>query len=153
MPEQGEPAQGLIRIDNPPPTMVDEIFAVIRANNDTRIEVWRPERFGFFARDDQGQFLGGVYGTVARGWLYLDGIAVAETARHHGLGSRLLQAAEEEARRRGCHHIWLETYSFQARPFYERHGYTIFGTLHDYPIGYSRYFMQKALETGAPAHQ
>ena len=152
MPEQGEPAQRLIRIDNPPAATVDEIFAVIRAYNDTRIGVWRPESFGFFAHDDQGRFLGGVYGVVARGWLYLDGIAVAEAARRQGLASQLLQAAEEEARQRGCHHVWLETYSFQAKPFYERHGYTIFGTLNDYPIGYCRYFMQKALDADMPTH-
>jgi GNAT superfamily N-acetyltransferase len=152
MPKQGEPAQRLIRIDNPPAATVDEIFALIRAHNDAQIEVWQPERFGFFARDDQGQFLGGVYGVVARGWLYLDGIAVAKAARRQGLASQLLQAAEEEARQRGCHHVWLETYSFQAKPFYERHGYTIFGTLNDYPIGYCRYFMQKALDPDTLTH-
>jgi GNAT superfamily N-acetyltransferase len=135
----------IARVDNPPPADVDAIFALIRAYNDARIDVWKPERLGFFANDAQGQFLGGIYGIVSRGWLYLDGLAVIEAARHQGLGSRLLHALEEEARQRGCHHVWLETYSFQAGPFYERHGYTIFGTLPDYPLGHSRYFMQKAL--------
>jgi GNAT superfamily N-acetyltransferase len=148
----GELTPRLLRIENPPPATIDEIFTVIRAHNDAQIEVWRPELFGFFARDDQGQFLGGVYGVVARGWLYLDGIAVTESARHQGLGSQLLQAAEDEARQRGCHHVWLETYSFQAKPFYERHGYTIFGTLHDYPIGHCRYFMQKTLGADTLTH-
>jgi hypothetical protein len=45
-------------------------------------------------------------------------------------------------------HAWLETYSFQARPFYERHGYTVFGVLDNHPIGHQRYFMQKALTLG-----
>ena len=135
----------IARVDNPPAADVDAIFALIRAYNDARIDVWKPERFAFFAHDTQGQFLGGIYGIIARGWLYLDGLAVVEAARHQGLGSRLLHALEEEARQRGCHHAWLETYSFQAGPFYERHGYTTFGTLPDHPVGHSRLFMQKAL--------
>ena len=52
--------------------------------------------------------------------------------------------AEEEARRRGCHHAWVDT-QFGARPFYEKLGYRVFGELPDYPPGYNRSFLQKAL--------
>lgn len=135
----------LTLVDSPTASEVDTIFAVIRSYNDAHIEVWQPERFAIFIRDQAGQLRGGVYVVCARGWMYLDGLAVAEDERRRGLGSRLLNAAEYEARRRGCHHAWLETYSFQARPFYERHGYQVFGALDDYPHGHQRYFMHKAL--------
>lgn len=135
----------LIIVENPSPADVDTIFAIIRAYNDARIDVWRPERLGIFVRDAQEQIVGGIYIILARGWMYLDGLAVTETVRHQGLGSRLLTRAENEARQRGCHHAWLETYSFQAKPFYERHGYHVFGLLDDYPMGHERYFMQKSL--------
>ena len=142
---QPQLAPSLVRVENPAAPEIDQIFAVIRALNDTQIGVWNPQRFGYFARGADGNFLGGVYGVIARGWLYLDGIAVVEAARGQGLGTQLLHAAEAEARQHGCHHAWLETYSFQARPFYERFGYVVFGVLDDYPIGHCRYFMQKDL--------
>jgi hypothetical protein len=41
--------------------------------------------------------------------------------------------------------VWLDTYSFQARGFYERLGYTVFGTINDYPPGHSRFFLTKTL--------
>jgi hypothetical protein len=58
--------------------------------------------------------------------------------------------AEREALARGCKHAWLDTYEFQARGFYEKLGYRCFGELDDYPTGFSRYFMQKALNGPAP---
>ncbi len=135
----------LVIVENPPLADIDSIFTIIRAYNDAHIDVWRPQRLGIFVRDEQNGFLGGIYIVLARGWMYLDGLAVAEDARHQGLGSRLLSVAENEARKRDCHHAWLETYSFQARPFYEQHGYRVFGILNDHPTGHQRYFMQKSL--------
>jgi hypothetical protein len=56
-----------------------------------------------------------------------------------------LSAAEDEARRRGAKHAYLDTFSFQAPDFYEQHGYQVFGTLDDFPAGHQRYFMTKEL--------
>ena len=56
-----------------------------------------------------------------------------------------MSMAEGEAMKRGCHAAWLDTFEFQARAFYERIGYSCFGTLPDFPKGSSRYFMSKAL--------
>jgi hypothetical protein len=58
-----------------------------------------------------------------------------------------MSRAESEAIVRGCHHAWLDTFEFQARGFYERLGYRCFGELNDYPTGFARYFMKKALDT------
>ena len=55
-----------------------------------------------------------------------------------------MAAAEAEGRRRGCAIVWLDTFEFQARPFYEKLGFTVFGTL-DYPAGFKRFFLQKSL--------
>lgn len=57
--------------------------------------------------------------------------------------------AEAEAIVRGCHGAWLDTFEFQARPFYEHLGYNCFGTLPEYPKGFSRFFMQKMLAKDA----
>jgi len=71
---------------------------------------------------------------------------VAQDLRGDGWGSRLMREMERLARDRGCRHVWLDTFSFQARPFYERLGYRVIGTLPDYPFGQERYFLSKPLE-------
>jgi len=70
---------------------------------------------------------------------------VPESLRGRRIGSDLLSRAEAEARTRGCSNVWLDTFEFQARGFYERLGYRCFGELAEYPPGFSRYFMTKVL--------
>lgn len=95
--------------------------------------------------DPKGEFAGGLTGYTAYGWLFVDDLWIAEAARGKGQGRGLLLAAEAEARKRGCRNAWLDTFSFQARDFYERLGYSIFGELEDFPPGHRRYFMRKSL--------
>ena len=79
------------------------------------------------------------------GWLFLDAVAVPGELRWQGWGRRLIEATEMAAVERGCRYIWLQTYSFQARPFYEKLGYRVFGQLPDHPPGHTRFFMFKTL--------
>jgi GNAT superfamily N-acetyltransferase len=71
-----------------------------------------------------------------------------EDLRGAGLGSSLLRRLEAEARARGCLGVWLDTLSFQARPFYEKHGYALFGSIQDHPPGHARHFLFKRLNQG-----
>jgi GNAT superfamily N-acetyltransferase len=98
-----------------------------------------------FARDARGNLVGGVQGTTNWNWLHLALFWIAAEHRHGGLGSHLLTAIENAARRRGCTRAHLDTFSYQARPFYERHGYAVFATLDDYPPGHQRFFLRKDL--------
>jgi GNAT superfamily N-acetyltransferase len=98
-----------------------------------------------FLRDDRDAVLGGALGDVWGGWLDLVYLWIAEPLRGQGYGERLLQAAEDEARAHGCRGVFLETFGFQARPFYERYGYEVFAELPDRPAGYVSYFMKKTL--------
>ena len=105
-----------------------------------------------FARDADGALVGGMYGFVNWDWLQISLVWLAEPRRRAGLGSRLLAALEAAAIERGCTQAHLDTFSYQARPFYERHGYRVFATLEDYPAGQQRFFMRKALvRPSAPA--
>jgi GNAT superfamily N-acetyltransferase len=98
-----------------------------------------------FARDDDGNIIGGI--TARTYWNYLDikFLWVHEQHRKSGLGSKIMQAAETEALRRGCTGAFLDTFSFQARGFYERLGYAEFGHLSGFNGKFERHFMQKAL--------
>lgn len=83
------------------------------------------------ARDDAGALVGGVVGNTLLRWLYVGRLWVAANERGTGLGRRLMEAAETEARRRGCTESFLHTFGFQARPFYERLGYEVYATMAD----------------------
>lgn len=95
--------------------------------------------------DDEQGVIGGLCGRTAYDWLFVELLFVPEHLRKRGVGSDLLRRAESEALSRGCHSVWLDTFEFQARGFYERQGYTCFGELNDYPAGFARYFMRKRL--------
>ncbi len=95
-----------------------------------------------FARQD-GQIVAGLLASTNRGWLSVDLFWVDRNHRGGGLGRDLLTRAETEARERGCTAAWVSTYDFQARPFYEKHGYELFGTLGPYPNGHCSYFLKK----------
>lgn len=99
-----------------------------------------------FLRDEQGKTLGGVTGYTNWGWLYLDCFWLPDEVRaRKGVGSRILSMAEQEARARGCTHVRLFTYSFQAPGFYAARGYEAFGELRGYPPGHSQIWLKKAL--------
>jgi GNAT superfamily N-acetyltransferase len=100
-------------------------------------------------RDDDGRLIGGLTADTVWGWLQVKLLWVTSEHRGKGYGAELLTAAEDEARRRGCHHALLDTFDFQARGLYELLGYEVFGTLDDFPRGHRRFFMRKALEGGA----
>jgi len=101
--------------------------------------------FGVFLRRPDGTVAGGLLADAGRGWLHVNVLWIDEAVRGQGYGRQLLEAAEEEARRLGCHGAYLDTFSYQARPFYESRGYQVFGTLDDYPVGHQRFFMKKSL--------
>jgi GNAT superfamily N-acetyltransferase len=100
----------------------------------------------FFLQDENGEILGGLLGDIWAAWLHVRTLAVAMPARGHGFGKELIKRAELYAIERGCTDAYLDTFSFQARPFYEKLGYHVFGTLENHPFGHQHYFMTKKLD-------
>jgi GNAT superfamily N-acetyltransferase len=98
-----------------------------------------------FLRDAQGRTIGGVTGHTNWRWLYVDCFWLPDGLRGDGWGWRMLEAAENEARRRGCRHVRLFSYSFQAPGFYQKRGYRIFGVLDGYPPGEKQVWLRKDL--------
>ena len=102
---------------------------------------WRP--LGIFIRDGE-TIVSGLSGETYCGWLVIRHLWVRDDLRRRGVGRELMALAEARAVERGCHSAWLDTFSFQARSFYEKLGYEEFGTL-DYPPLHKRHFMRKVL--------
>ncbi len=96
-------------------------------------------------KDETGASVGGLLGRIAYDWLFIEILAVPERLRGENHGAALVTEAEEIARRDGCLGVWLDTYEFQSRGFYERVGYRVFGALDDHPAGSTRFFMKKKL--------
>ncbi len=94
---------------------------------------------------ETGAAIGGLWGYTALQHLFIELLFVPEALRGEGWGSTLMKTAEAEAVERGCTGIWLDTFSFQARGFYERLGYRVFGELDDFPPRHSRFFLTKRL--------
>ena len=147
--EQGGRVMQNLRITSEPQASPEEITFVREAIARFNVAVTRDTYYSplaIFLRDERDAVLGGALGDIWGGWLELTLLWVAEPVRGKGYGKRLLRAAEEEARIQGCRGVFLSTFSFQARPFYEQFGYEVFAELSEYPAGHALYFMKKALE-------
>ena len=100
-----------------------------------------------YLRDESGAICGGLLGDTYFGWLSINIVWIDERYRGQRYGEQMITAAEDEARRRGCVHVHLDTFSFQARPFYEKLGYRVYGVLDDFPVGVGsqRFYLTKEL--------
>ena len=98
-----------------------------------------------FIRNNENKVIGGAIGSIFGGWLYISLMWVEESLRNQGNGTKLLKMMEDEAVKLGCKHAHVDTYSFEAKPFYEKNGYTLFASLENYPEGHSKHFLKKKL--------
>jgi ribosomal protein S18 acetylase RimI-like enzyme len=97
------------------------------------------------ARGSDGAIVGGLLGAVFWGGLKIDVLWVDVSTRGQDVGSRLLAQAEVEARARGAALMMLETTSFQARGFYEKNGFSVYGQIDDFPKDHTWYHMIKRI--------
>lgn len=117
----------------------------IAAYNDKEIGPSPRKPLAVLIRDENGRVIGGLSGRTVWGWLFIQNLFVPEHLRGQGLAGKLLARAEEEARARGCHGAWIDTFNPQALRAYQRQGYEIFGELPNHPPGRTCSFLQKRL--------
>ena len=99
----------------------------------------------FFLRDQGDEVMGGLLAQIWGGVLYVRILWVSEALRGRGFGRRLMEAAEQRAVERGCRHVFLDTFSFQAPGFYEKLGYETYAKAEDWPVGHAHHFLRKDL--------
>lgn len=135
----------VIRAAEPDESIRKAIVGPLIAYNETKTGRHDLRPLVLAIEDRNSQVVGGLWGRTSYDWLFVELLFVPEWLRGRGVGTDLMRRAEAEAVARGCRNAWLDTLEFQARGFYERLGYTCFGQLEDYPVGWSRFFMRKAL--------
>ncbi len=94
---------------------------------------------------ETGEVVGGLLGGTSFGLLRIDRFFLPENLRKQGLGTRIINAAEREGRRRGCSRALLTTLSFQAPGFYKRQGWEVLAELDAEPPAPTRFLMTKKL--------
>ena len=96
--------------------------------------------------DEYQNVIAGILGGTYWGWLHIDILWVDEKFRRKKIGSRLLIAAENEAKKRGCHSVHVDTMSWQAPEFYRKHCYELISELDNIPNGYKKFHFIKRLD-------
>lgn len=95
---------------------------------------------------EEGKIIAGI---IARMYcwnmVYVDTLWVDTSYRGKKIGEKLLKEVESEAKSKGAKLVHLDTFDFQAKRFYEKQGYTVFGKLDDCPENHCRYYMKKSL--------
>lgn len=137
---------------------LEEIKNSLRSFNRDFIPQPTLRELGVFVEDENGKKQAGIVAETVGNWMYIQMLWVDESLRGKDVGTQLITEAEEEAKARGCRYSLVDTFSFQARPFYERMGYHMQMALEDYipdtrapedaPATHTRFFLTKILSNG-----
>ena len=141
--------QKLVMGTDPTPAEVDVLEHRLYEFNSQVTGVVDALGLSVFGRDAQGELVAGLCGHTWGGCCEIRQVWVHEKRRGQGIGRRLLELAETEARSRGCDQIVLTTHSFQAPEFYRKLGFEIVHSLPDYPRGHQHLQLRKILAKGA----
>ncbi|MEK5332930.1 MULTISPECIES: GNAT family N-acetyltransferase [unclassified Lysinibacillus] len=103
------------------------------------------EEMNVFLKDENDNVRGGILAEVCWNWLEIHTLMIDEDIRKSGFGTKLLLELEHMALAKQCDFIKVDTLSFQALEFYEKHGYQIFGTLDNVGRDFKHYYLKKDL--------
>ncbi len=130
---------------NPTEEEIAFVNSALANFNEEKVGADNHELLNIVEYDENNSIIAGILGGTYWGWLHIDILWVAEKCRKQSLGSKLLKAAEEEAKKRGCHSVHLDTMSWQAPDFYKKHGYKIISELENIPAGNKKFHLIKEL--------
>jgi len=133
-------------IEDAPASDIVQLEANIDSYNAVKTGIHDARLLSIMLKQADGELYAGLHGHTWGATCQIKLLWVAEQERGRGLGTLLLEAAEGEARQRGCKQVMLATHSFQAPDFYAKHGYEQVATLTDNPIGHTDILMVKRLQ-------
>ena len=139
------PTSELVITTEPTPGEVQYLEDRIYEFNASATNITDGEWLAILVRDGEDRIVAGICGNTWGGCLEIRQFWVEEARRKQGLGTRLLGAAEQEARRRGCRQILLMTFSFQAPAFYVKHGFEVVSVVDNHPRGHKNLLLRKRL--------
>lgn len=131
--------------EKPAQSDIDSVRERLKQHNIRYLETTDERQYVIEAKNDSGELAGGIVFKTWGLWLTIDFLWVDESERGRDLGTRLLKKAEDIGKEGGCRYSYLTTFSFQARPFYEKHGYEVVYTQKNFPIENAKYHMEKSL--------
>lgn len=102
-------------------------------------------KFFVFAKDEAEDTVGGIRATCFWNTMHIELLWLSENCRGKGFGKKLIEAAEDFAKKNDCEKVFVETTSWQAKPFYEKAGYQHIATLNDRPKGHASHYLTKSL--------
>ena len=132
-------------VDDPAPEDLERIGRELTAFNEADVGPAERRLLAVLVRDGSGDLVAGISGYTAWGWLYVQWLWVSTERRGQGLAGLMLTEAEVEARSRGCHGAYIDTFNPRALRVYNKAGYAVFGALADFPPGRTRHFLSKTL--------
>lgn len=134
---------------NPTDDEAETLSRAIREFNAEAIRDLEPveaeKRFHVLTKSESGDVLGGIRATCFWNTLHIELLWLSEELRGGGVGRQLVETAEDFARKHGCENSFVETTSWQARPFYEKNGYRHIATLNGRPRGHASHYLTKTL--------
>ena len=131
--------------DDPSPEVVRYLEDRLYEFNSAATGISDGEWLTIVVRDESDRIVAGLSGSTWGGCAEIRQFWVEESRRRQGLGTALLEAAEQEARRRGCTSVLLMTFRFQAPAFYARHGFDVVAAVDDHPEGHQNLLLRKRL--------
>lgn len=124
---------------------IDEIYEMLKSYNLSNREASENIPLGVYYVDESERKLAGLTGETFGNWLCINYLFVAENLRNKGIGTKIVLSAEDEARKRNCKYVFVDTFSFQAPKFYEKLGYKEVFSLNEYPYTGKRHYYIKKL--------
>ncbi len=132
-------------ITNPSDEDISKIRKNLQGYNLQHLEIQSKDSYAINLYE-QDSFIGGLVCTHVGNWLELDFLWIDKSYRKSGLGDRLMKKLEGLAKDLKCTSLSTNTFSFQAKPFYEKNGFHVVYTQKNYPVTSTKYFMEKHLK-------
>lgn len=99
-----------------------------------------------FVRNENQNIIGGIRATCFWNTLHIELLWLSEESRGKGVGKKLMKSAEDFAKQNNCEKVFVETTSWQAKPFYEKAGYNLIASIKDRPKGHTSHYLTKQLK-------